>query len=130
MNEIQNVIRTMGITAKYRGYYYVVEAVEIALKNENTPIMITKDIYPPIASHHKLQTKSIERAIRTVVENCWSSHRETLEKLAGYSMVQKPTNSEFVDAIAYYIRSSSQEKSLDRDGEDATKAPQRKYSVC
>lgn len=107
MREIYRVIRRMGITAKYRGYYFVAEAIAISMESGDTPIMITKDIYPPIASKYKSTAKSVERAIRTVVELCWLNHRETMEEIAGYELDYKPTNSEFVDFMAYYIKENN-----------------------
>lgn len=104
MNPIYNLIRQMGITAKYRGYYFVAEAVYISMDSGDLPIMITKDVYPFIASKYKSSSKSVERAIRTVVEVCWMNHREKLEEIAGYELSYKPTNSEFVDILSYYLK--------------------------
>lgn len=104
MKDIYRLIRRLGITAKYRGYYFVADAVDIARKSENMPLMITKDIYPSIASKYKATPKSVEHSIRTVVDVCWSNRKEVLEEVAGYPLDYKPTNSEFVDIIAYYLK--------------------------
>lgn len=107
MKEIYNVIRSLGITAKYKGYYFVADAIDIARKTDEEPLMITKDIYPPIARKYKASTKSVEHSIRTVVDVCWANRKQTLEELIGYPLDYKPTNSEFVDMLAYYLKQTS-----------------------
>ena len=53
MREIFRVVRHMGITAKYKGYYYVAEAVNMTIEQQGKPIRITKDIYPRLARKFK-----------------------------------------------------------------------------
>ena len=49
MSAVYGVIRKLGATSKYKGYYYVVDAVEMAQKIYERPVKVTKDIYPVIA---------------------------------------------------------------------------------
>lgn len=46
---------------------------------------------------------NVEHNIRTVVNVCWNTNKNTIEKIAGYPLNYKPTNSEFVDMLAYYL---------------------------
>jgi two-component system response regulator (stage 0 sporulation protein A) len=46
---------------------------------------------------------NIEHDIRTVVNVCWVTNKEGLDEIAGYSLSYKPTNSEFIDMLAYYL---------------------------
>lgn len=57
MSAVYGVIRKLGATSKYKGYYYVVDAVE----------------------------------------------------MAGCTMADKPTNSEFIDILVYYLRYSDKD---------------------
>lgn len=45
MSAVYGVIRKLGATSKYKGYYYVVDAVEMAQKIYERPVKVTKDIY-------------------------------------------------------------------------------------
>jgi two-component system response regulator (stage 0 sporulation protein A) len=47
---------------------------------------------------------NIEHDIRTVINVCWITNKDTLEEIAGYPLNYKPTNSEFVDILAYYLK--------------------------
>ena len=97
MSAVYGVIRKLGATSKYKGYYYVVDAVEMAQKIYERPVKVTKDIYPVIARKYKL------------VNLCWMNHKDTLEEMAGCTMADKPTNSEFIDILVYYLRYSDKD---------------------
>ena len=103
MSEIYSLIRRLGATSKYKGYYYVAEAVKMAEALQERPMKITKDIYPKLAKKFKSKPSNIEHDIRTIVNVCWENHRERLEQIAGYPLEYRPTNSEFVDMIAFYL---------------------------
>ena len=108
MSAVYGVIRKLGATSKYKGYYYVVDAVEMAQKIYERPVKVTKDIYPVIARKYK-STSNVEHNIRTLVNLCWMNHKDTLEEMAGCTMADKPTNSEFIDILVYYLRYSDKD---------------------
>ena len=53
MSEVYGLIRKLGATSKYKGYYFVAEAVRMAQKIQERPVKITKDIYPIVARKYK-----------------------------------------------------------------------------
>lgn len=103
MSEVYGVIRRLGATSKYKGYYYVADAVEMASEIQERPVKVTKDIYPIVARKYKSTPSNVEHNIRTLVNLCWTNHRDVLEEIAGCTMVDKPTNSEFIDILVYYL---------------------------
>ena len=136
MSAVYGVIRKLGATSKYKGYYYVVDAVEmaqnagyravishrsgetedafiadlaVAQKIYERPVKVTKDIYPVIARKYKSTPSNVEHNIRTLVNLCWMNHKDTLEEMAGCTMADKPTNSEFIDILVYYLRYSDKD---------------------
>ena len=109
MSAVYGVIRKLGATSKYKGYYYVVDAVEMAQKIYERPVKVTKDIYPVIARKYKSTPSNVEHNIRTLVNLCWKNHKDTLEEMAGCTMADKPTNSEFIDILVYYLRYSDKD---------------------
>ena len=54
MRKVYRLIRQLGMTSKYKGYYYVAEAVMMSMELQDYPIKITKDIYPYLANQHQL----------------------------------------------------------------------------
>ena len=110
MREIYRLIRQLGVTSKYKGYYFLAEAVKLSVEMQGRPIKITTDIYPTLARKFKSTPVNIEHNIRTVLNLCWSSGKETLNAIAGYSLRYKPTNSEFIDILAYYLSQAESEE--------------------
>ena len=51
MRKVYRLIRQLGMTSKYKGYYYVAEAVMMSMELQDYPIKITKDIYPHLAKN-------------------------------------------------------------------------------
>lgn len=103
MSEVYGVIRRLGATSKYKGYYYVADAVKMAQGIQERPVKVTKDIYAVLARKYKSTPSNVEHNIRTLINLCWTSHRDVLEEIAGCTMVDKPTNSEFIDILVYYL---------------------------
>ena len=103
MRKVSGLIRRRGATSKYKGYYFVAEAVRITMEFQEQPLKITKDIYPNLAKKFKSTPTNVEHDIRTVVNVCWTNHKEVMEEIAGYPLTYKPTNSEFLDMIVYYL---------------------------
>ena len=88
MSAVYGVIRKLGATSKYKGYYYVVDAVEMAQKIYERPVKVTKDIYPVIARKYKSTPSNVEHNIRTLVNLCWMNHKDTLEEIKHLSDTQ------------------------------------------
>ena len=103
MREVYGLIRKLGATSKYKGYYFTAEAVKLSMEIQERPMKITKDIYPILAKKFKSTPSNIEHDIRTLVNVCWITHRDVMEEIAGYTLDYRPTNSEFVDILAYYL---------------------------
>ncbi len=52
MREVYGTIRKLGATSKYKGYYFVAEAIRMTMEFQERPMKITKDIYPKLAKRN------------------------------------------------------------------------------
>ena len=111
MREIYGIIRKLGVTSNYKGYFFLADAIRLAMNSQGRPILITKEIYPYLAAKYKTTTMNIEHNIRTVVNICWITNRKEMIQIAGYPLICKPTNSEFIDMAAYYLMYAQEEVS-------------------
>ena len=68
MREVYGTIRKLGATSKYKGYYFVAEAIRMTMEFQERPMKITKDIYPRLAKKFKSKPSNIEHDIRTIVD--------------------------------------------------------------
>ena len=60
-------------------------------------------------NEYKSTPSNVEHNIRTLVNLCWMNHKDTLQEIAGCTMSDKPTNSEFIDILVYYLRYSDKD---------------------
>lgn len=97
------IIREFHITSKYKGYPLIIDAIDFYISKDGNYIKITKDLYPILSEKYNISTSSVERNIRTVVEACWANNKEAVQNIIGHKTIRCPSNSEFIDAIAYYI---------------------------
>lgn len=102
MRKTRNILRDCRITARYKGYYYLPEAVQILRRNETKHLRITNDIYPVIAEKYCTTIDCVEHDIRTVIEKCWNNNKEFVRDIIGYEALRCPSNREFIDCVAYY----------------------------
>ncbi|MBE6148744.1 MAG: sporulation transcription factor Spo0A [Firmicutes bacterium] len=112
--EISQILHNLGIPSHIRGYKYIRDGIMIIYNNE-TVSLITKEIYPQIASKYETTPSRVERAIRHAIEVSWiRGDLALMEDLFGFSVScdkAKPTNSEFLSTIADRIKMDRNVKS-------------------
>ncbi len=103
MQTVYGFIRRLGISTKYKGYQYLADAVMLVMEMEDEPVRVTKVIYPELARRYHVTPEAIEQNIRTVVGQCWGKNRSMIERMAGYKMLCRPTNTELIELLAFYL---------------------------
>ncbi len=102
------IIHEMGVPAHINGYHYLREAILMATNDINLLGSVTKEIYPVVAIKFQTMPGRVERAIRHAIELAWErGNPETIARLFGYTPGTgrgKPTNSEFIAAVADKLR--------------------------
>lgn len=103
-DRVDRALRSLHITGKLDGLRYLVYAVSATVRDPDSTRYITKDLYPEIGKHFGVTAAAAERAMRTAIQAGWDrGGRETLDKMAGFHLTERPTNSEFLDIVAAYI---------------------------
>ena len=98
----------LGIPAHLKGYGYLREAVEQALRESRSVPVLSTHLYPLVASQHHTTVGSVERSIRTAIDTAW--RRGSLCAAANLFCrrvnpdYDKPTNSEIIALLAEKIR--------------------------
>lgn len=102
--KITNIFLTVGITAHIKGYYFLREAIKMAVSEPNIINSITKKLYPSIAGIYETSSSKVERAIRHAIEVAWNKGKiENINDVFGlrvYDSHEKPTNGEFIALVA------------------------------
>lgn len=93
------IIQTqIGVSKKLKGYQYLEDAVEIALKNPQMPVM---QIYQLLGNQHGRSAVSIERTLRYAIETAYD---KTQLNGSFPNSGGKPSNSEAIWTIAEEIK--------------------------
>lgn len=100
-----NVLRRLHIGGNLDGFHFLATAVAKTAKDPMLASGVTKALYIEVAKRYGVTPGQVERSMRTAINVCWmrGGYRE-LNKVAGYRMIERPTNAEFVDLVAAYIR--------------------------
>lgn len=107
--DAEQLLRSLGATGNLKGFAYALYMIEQVRKNPSAGTLITKHLYPETAKHFNVTAEAVERNLRTIVRACWNRpERYLLEKVAGTHLHRQPTNSEFVDMTAAYLRRQAQ----------------------
>lgn len=93
---IEDILLRLGITANYRGYFYLISAVELCLADRENLHLVTKYVYPKVAKLYHTNWRAVERNIRTVGKLAWTHHRAFLEELARGPLEQRPGNAKLL----------------------------------
>lgn len=104
MRSIDELLQKMGIGARYRGYWYSLEAIRMAMENPERLLSTKKQIYEPIAEQYHTSWENVERSIRTIIKVYWNrGNHAILEAIAGRELEYKPTVCEFIDIVSVYF---------------------------
>ena len=104
-SEAERILRALGITGKLIGFRYTIYMIEQVAEDPDRIQLITKRLYPETASRFGTSPVSVERSLRSLIRNQWEKgNRSILEGIAGARLSQRPTNTEFVDMLAGYLR--------------------------
>ena len=107
-SRICTILRDLGVPEHLSGYVYLVEAVELVVKDPGYLRRVTTGLYPDVAKKYQTSPTRTERAIRHAIETAWN--RCDLDTLAYYfgntiSPVKgKPVNSEFIARVSNAVR--------------------------
>lgn len=105
---ITKLMLEFGMPAHLRGYHYLREAICLSAEDMELVGSVTKLLYPEIAKRYHTSNEKVERAIRSIIEVGWlRGNDELFEEIFGYSKncgKERPTNSEFIVAVADKVR--------------------------
>ena len=103
----KELLNNLGIRCNLLGYNYILDALKMIRKNQDSLKNITKELYPELGRMYKTQPCNIERAIRHAIEHAWNMGNVELKNdIFGYTVNPekgRPSNGEFLAAIAHYL---------------------------
>ena len=99
------LLRCIGASGRLRGFDYAVYMIERVANGQSSVYLITKRLYPETAKYFGVKPNAIEHGLRNLVFHCWNhGDREALWEIAGRRLENAPTNADFIDMLAAYIK--------------------------
>ena len=100
-NLVETELLELGITPDYRGYRYLVTAIQMAMQDEEIIYNVTTKLYVAIAEIYHTTGANVERSIRTAISVLWSqSDPADLARLLGKTYTQPLGNAKFIGVVS------------------------------
>lgn len=104
--EIKDLLYRLGLTANYRGFFYVSYAITLCIEKEERLLLVTKWLYPEIGKRYGTNWKAVERSIRTAGDIMWRENRALLEELAGRRLEEQPRTAQLLAILSAAVKRS------------------------
>lgn len=106
--DAERLLRLLGVSGKLSGFYFAVYMLEQVQEKPEYVLLITKRLYKQTAQQFHTASGCVERNLRTLVQACWRQpDHSLLDHIAGCPLSQPPTNSQFIDMLAAYLRNGT-----------------------
>lgn len=102
--EVNHLLNKLGVTANYRGYYYVNSAIELCVEKEERLLLITKWLYPEVAKRYQTNWKAVERSMRTAGGIMWRENQPFLEELACRKLEKQPRTAQVLSILVSAVK--------------------------
>lgn len=102
MRDIQNTMRSLGITRCYTGYKQLHYAINLSVSNRTSKLTL-RHLYTETAAYYGCKWTSVERNIRTLAARAWRINPALLSEMSGYPLTSAPSASELIELISAYV---------------------------
>ena len=113
--EIRNLLLEIGVPDKRAGHRYAVEAILLAVDNDDYLHMLHRKLYPTIAEKFNTTPRQVEANIRRCIDSAWDrGDLKVLEKYFGNTISRysaRPTTGEFLARMTNEVRQRMKEAS-------------------
>lgn len=99
ITEVYDLLYSLGLTPDRTSFFHTAYAVFLCVEQQERLLLVTKWLYPEVASHYRTTWHAVERNIRRSVEEVWLNHRSQLEKVAGAPIERKPRPAQFLGIL-------------------------------
>ena len=102
----ERMVRDIGISVAYKGFYYLICAVVISTEIGMRKGALAKEIYENISVMYSVSVESVEKCIRSCISRAWNDDPMNFSRIYEFKG-RKPTNGEVIASISSRIRLES-----------------------
>lgn len=101
--EIETLLYSIGLSENYAGFRHTATALEIALQDPDSLLLVTKLLYPETARRCDTSWTAVERNIRSMRHKAWTKEPGKLQSMAECSLISRPTPAQFLSILAHHL---------------------------
>lgn len=101
--ELKKILIHMGITPNYRGYDYIMLAIQLSFENPARLQYVTKELYPVIAEKYNTDWRAVEHSIRITISRSWERDSALFAKILGAWVTERPAVGRFLAVLYTYL---------------------------
>lgn len=104
VDELAATLMNLNITPMYKGFNYIIDGIRILNRNKYTHLLITKDIYIPLADLYETTPELVEHGMRTAIKRGWQKTKDKKIKERIFLTSEKcPSNYAFLVVISNFV---------------------------
>lgn len=105
--DVYCLLKLCGLSARHQGFRALQKCVELALKDEEKLLSVTR-LYQEVSASTCIRYENVERNIRTALDHAWKDGgSEQMKDLLGYHFSFRPTAGEMIELLVTYIQTHS-----------------------
>ena len=95
-SQIKSLLNRLSFDERLKGYRYISSALEILLDCPKKADVLTKEVYPKLASRYKTTAGAVERNIRNALKKAWEAPEFNSLKNSFFDTGKRPSNGEML----------------------------------
>ncbi len=103
-DRIFEILKELNVQIGSKGHTYLLDAIQIAVREPDALSCLTKRIFPRIADTYNTTVSCVESAIRSAITKAWGSGDPIVQQLRFGRTVRfgsgRPSDAEFIAMIA------------------------------
>ncbi len=103
--QIENRLRSLGLSAVYQGYTCLVHAAALAIEEPHRLTLVTKWIYPDVSKLCGLTPGQVDSTIRAAIRLCFRRCGAEVTRMCG--IVGEPSVTQFLTGLTMWAQEGS-----------------------
>ena len=102
-HQIYHLLHQLGADTNYTGFFQTAYAVSLALEDPYRLRLVTKWLYPDVATQYHTNWKAVEYNIRKTITIIWDVSPELLTTIAQHPLPKKPRPAQFLSILTAHL---------------------------
>lgn len=102
-SDVYDLLYRLGLTAESVSFFHTSYAVNLAIRQPELLLFVTKLLYPAVARQYQTNWRTVERSIRRAARLAWRNNPELLCELGQHRLYSCPTAGKFIAILSRHL---------------------------